>query len=108
MALTISEFGTPTLKYRILKEDGATTNAISFHGNVTGATGSLYDIYIVNGNAGMFLKVYFSAGAASSDDPDLKIELATGVTELISIPGGVVFTELSFFFTTATLQLLLV
>ena len=99
MALTISEFGTPTLGYRILKEDGGTTNAITFHGNATGTSGKLHDIYVVNGAAGMFLKIYFSAAAASSDDPDIKIELASGATEMISLPGGVSFTELSFFST---------
>ena len=100
MALTISEFGTPTLGYKILKEDGGTTNAISFHGNATGSNGTLYAIHVANGNAAMFLKVYFGAAAAKGDDPDLKIEIAANATEMISLPGGVAFTELSFFSTT--------
>mgnify|MGYP003628706485 CR=1 FL=1 len=100
MALTISEFGTPTLGYKILKEDGATTGAISFHGNATGSSGTLHDIYVTNGAAGMFLKIYFGSAAAKSDDPDLKIQIQSGQTELISLPGGVAFTELSFFSTT--------
>lgn len=99
MALTISEFGTPTLGYKILKEDGAVTNEVSFHGNATGNSGVLYAIHVANGAAGMFLKVYFGSAAAKSDDPDLKIQIQSNQTEFISLPGGVAFTELSFFST---------
>ena len=101
MAITVSGVTSTALTHKLIMEDGADQNSvISFNGNVTGGSGRLYSIYVSNGvAAGMFLKVYFDAAAASSDDPDMKIEWAASAAEEIIMPNGIPFTELSFFST---------
>jgi len=100
MAITVTGFTSNTLPYKLVMEDGTNQNsAVSFNGNVTGTSGSLFSINVVNNNNKNYLKIWVGSSAAYSDDPDLKIEILASQTEEIIIPSGLPFTELSFMVT---------
>lgn len=98
MALTVSGFSSTSLDYKAF-QDTAVTNVMV--GNVTGNAGSLYSLDVTNSTGTvMYIKIYFSAAAIVTADPDLKLLIAGSTREVITIPGGVPFTELSYFATT--------
>jgi len=100
MGLTVQGFTSNALPYKLIMDDGASqAAAVAFRGNVTGTSGSLFSLNVVNISTAMYIKVWLGAAAALGDDPDIKIELASGATEELIIPSGVPFTELSFMVT---------
>ena len=98
MALTVSGFSSSTLDYKAFN-DTAVVNVMV--GNVTGTSGTLYSLDVTNGvNALMYLKIYLDAAAVLSGDPDIKIQIVGSTREVLTFPGGIPFTELSYFATT--------
>ena len=58
MAITVTGFTSNTLPYKLVMEDGTSQNsAVSFNGNVTGTSGSLFSINVVNNNNKNYLIV---------------------------------------------------
>lgn len=97
MAFNVSGFTSNTLPFKIIIDDGAgQVSSTAFRGNVTGSSGSLYSINIINISTLMYLKIWVGADAAETDDPDIKIRIIASDAEEIVIPGGLPFNELSF------------
>ena len=97
MALTVSGFTSNTFPFKIIIDDGSgQVSSTAFHGNVTGSSGNLYSINIINISTLMYLKIWVGADAAETDDPDIKIRIIGSDAEEIIIPGGLSFNELSF------------
>tara|TARA_R110000744_G_scaffold231144_1_gene349327 strand:+ start:199 stop:567 length:369 start_codon:yes stop_codon:yes gene_type:complete len=104
MALTVSGFTSNTLPFKLIMDDGSGQNSVTvFNGNVTGSAGNLYSINVINVNTVMYLKIWVEADAVQTADPDIKIQIASGATEEIIIPGGLAFNELSFVVTQTSL-----
>lgn len=99
MALNVTGFSSASLDYKAF-HDTAVVNTMV--GNVTGTSGRLYHLQLDNSssNTAVYYKVYFDADKATSDDPDLKIYVPGSTQEILEIPGGVAFTQLSYFVTT--------
>lgn len=95
MALNVSGFSSTALEYKAF-HDTAVVNTMV--GNVTGSSGRLYHLQFDNtaANTAVYYKIYFSASASVANDPDLKIYVAGSTQEILEIPGGVAFTELSY------------
>ena len=105
MALTVTGFSATTFDYKAF-QDTAVVNTMV--GNVTGSAGNLYEIEVENGgNSVIYAKIYLRASVTTAEDPDIKLEIpANGgsgtVTEKLCIPGGLAFSELSYFVTTTS------
>jgi hypothetical protein len=99
MALNVTGFSSASLDYKAF-HDTAVVNTMV--GNVTGTSGRLYHLQLDNSssNTAVYYKVYFDADKATSDDPDLKIYVPASTQEILEIPAGVAFTQLSYFVTT--------
>lgn len=98
MALTVSGFSSTALDYKAF-QDTAVVNVMV--GNVTGSSGTLYSLDMTNSTGSvMYIKIYLSAAAVKSADPDWKIQVAGSTREVITLPSGLTFTELSYFATT--------
>ena len=105
MTLKVTGFASTSLPYKLVTETASTN---TMNSNVTGASGVVYSLDVVNlGNNDGYFKCYMSStGALISAAADLKIRLqngANGAKRLI-MPAGIAFTELSFFLTETTAQ----
>lgn len=98
MALNVTGFSSSALDYKAFHDDAVVNTMV---GNVTGAAGRLYHLHFDNvGGAAVYYKIYFSAEASTANDPDMKVFVGATDAEILEIPGGVPFTELSYHCTT--------
>jgi len=95
----VTGFSSASLDYKAF-HDTAVINTMV--GNVTGSSGRLYHLQLDNTatSTAIYYKIYFDADKATSDDPDLKIYVPGSTQEILEIPGGIAFTQLSYFVTT--------
>ena len=96
MALSSAQFDSTVLTYRIIKQTitNATPNV-----DVTSESGSLYEIFLVNGsssNAYLKMSINDAAITVGTTTPELMIRVNAGESKRWSIPGGLPFTRLSF------------
>jgi len=99
MALTVSGFTGKSLDYKAFHDTDVPNTMV---GNVTGTSGTLYHLFMDNTAAGTaaYYYIYFDADVTVASYPDIKIYVAGSTYEVLEIPGGVSFTQLSYYVTT--------
>jgi hypothetical protein len=93
MAFVTTKFG-DVVSYKVAYHSSITRNVTS---NLTGSSGTLYSVKIVNGNdAAVYVKLAnaFTATGGSTA-PDWIFPCAASSTQTYEIPGGVAFDALS-------------
>lgn len=95
MGLNVTGFSSTALDYKAFHDTTVTEVLV---GNVTGSSGRLYHLHLDNtaASTAVYYKIYFTASAGAADDPDMKIYVPGSTQEILEIPGGVAFTELSY------------
>jgi len=70
----------------------------TLRGDITGSSGTFYDVHIVNGRTNTaFVKLYDAATATvGTTAPDWIFQVPPGTTRSYSFPDGVTFTNLSY------------
>ena len=101
MALSVSGYSSSALAYKVVHESNASDTA---NLDVTGSSGRLYSIDIDQQTAtACYLKMKLTAGTVTvgTTEPDLLIELPASGKAKFDIPGGLAFSQLSFWVTDA-------
>ena len=100
MALTVSGFSGTAATYKIVNNTDSDENEVT---DVTGTSGRIYQIYILNG-AGTntsYTKFKLTSGVVTpgTTEPDMMLVAGPSTSETYEFPGGLAFDQLSFWTT---------
>ena len=96
MALKVSSYNSSTLQHKIVYQSTVTQTADV---DVLGSSGTLYSLDIDNNHsATIYLKIYLSSDeyVAATSEPDLMFRIPASTQKLVSMPGGLSFSQLTF------------
>ena len=97
MALKVSGFSSATASYKIVSDTDSDENAET---DVTGAQGTIYQIYIKNDASSntSYLKLKLTSGTVTvgTTEPDLMLNCVQNTSERYDFPSGLPFEQLTF------------
>lgn len=96
MALKVSSYNSTALQHKIVYQSTVTQTTDI---DVLGSSGTLYSLALDNNHSGtIYLKVYLSSDeyVAAVSEPDLMFRIPASTQKVITIPGGLPFSQLTF------------
>jgi hypothetical protein len=96
MALKVSSYNSTALQHKIVYQSTVTQTVDV---DVLGSSGTLYSLDIDNNHSGtIYFKVYLSSDeyVTATNEPDLMFRIPASTQKLISMPGGLPFSQLTF------------